>query len=700
MAKKKRKKNQKRKLLTGMLVLLVLVLAAGAGLLVYKLKFSQTREDVLKQYMAHIEKAEYEEMYDLLEEESKAGISQEDFVTRNKNIYEGIEAENIKLEISEKQDKNQPLSYRVTMDTLAGEIIYDNDTFFEKKGGKWYIAWDDSMIFPNLGKEDKVGVNTISAKRGSIYDRNGVLLCGQGTVQSVGLVPGKMDVQPEEELKEIAKVLGTTAETISARLDASWVKDDSFVPVKQMTAEQLGKPYTREDGTVSEATVEDKLLEYPGILITETESRVYPYGESTSHLLGYVQQINAEELEERKDQGYDEQSMIGKSGLEKLYEERLREQDGYQIVIKDAEGKEKEALAIKPAEDGENITLTIDIQWQEKLYEAYKEDKSCSVVINPCTGEVLALVSTPSFDSMDFVLGMSQEKWDSLNNDEDKPLYNRVRETWAPGSSFKSVIGAIGLSTGTLQAEGNLGASGLAWQKDESWGDYKVTTLHDYSGGAVLKNALIYSDNIYFAKAALKIGADNLEKELQKLGFNQEIPFDIGMAKSQYSNTESIETEIQLADSGYGQGQVLVNPLHLACIYSAFVNEGNMILPYLEYQEDREPSYWVENAFTKEAAETISEDLRQVVSNPDGTAHAAASVLGAVLAGKTGTAEIKASQDDENGTELGWFAVYNTDVSAENAVLMLNMTEDVKGRGGSGYVVNKDVEVWNQMMAQ
>lgn len=700
MAKKKRKKNQKRKLLTGMLVLLVLVLAAGAGLLVYKLKFSQTREDVLKQYMAHIEKAEYEEMYDLLEEESKAGISQEDFVTRNKNIYEGIEAENIKLEISEKQDKNQPLSYRVTMDTLAGEIIYDNDTFFEKKGGKWYIAWDDSMIFPNLGKEDKVGVNTISAKRGSIYDRNGVLLCGQGTVQSVGLVPGKMDVQPEEELKEIAKVLGTTAETISARLDASWVKDDSFVPVKQMTAEQLGKPYTREDGTVSEATVEDKLLEYPGILITETESRVYPYGESTSHLLGYVQQINAEELEERKDQGYDEQSMIGKSGLEKLYEERLRDQDGYQIVIKDAEGKEKEALAIKPAEDGENITLTIDIQWQEKLYEAYKEDKSCSVVINPCTGEVLALVSTPSFDSMDFVLGMSQEKWDSLNNDEDKPLYNRVRETWAPGSSFKSVIGAIGLSTGTLQAEGNLGASGLAWQKDESWGDYKVTTLHDYSGGAVLKNALIYSDNIYFAKAALKIGADNLEKELQKLGFNQEIPFDIGMAKSQYSNTESIETEIQLADSGYGQGQVLVNPLHLACIYSAFVNEGNMILPYLEYQEDREPSYWVENAFTKEAAETISEDLRQVVSNPDGTAHAAASVLGAVLAGKTGTAEIKASQDDENGTELGWFAVYNTDVSAENAVLMLNMTEDVKGRGGSGYVVNKDVEVWNQMMAQ
>ena len=160
---------------------------------------------------------------------------------------------------------------------------------------------------------------------------------------------------------------------------------------------------------------------------------------------------------------------------------------------------------MKPAEDGEEIHLTIDIQWQQKLYDAYKEDKSCSVVMNPKSGEVLALVSTPSFNSMDFVLGISQTKWDELNNNPDKPMYNRVRETWAPGSSFKPVTGAVGLTTGAFTAEEDFGASGLSWQKDESWGNYKVTTLHEYNG-AVLKNALIYSDNIYFAKAALKIG--------------------------------------------------------------------------------------------------------------------------------------------------------------------------------------------------
>ena len=107
-------------------------------------------------------------------------------------------------------------------------------------------------------------------------------------------------------------------------------------------------------------------------------------------------------------------------------------------------------------------------------------------------------------------------------------------------------------------------------QKDSSWGDYTVTTLHDYAP-VILKNALIYSDNIYFAKAALKIGADQLMQSLNQIGFNQELPFDIKMSESQYSNTDKIETEIQLADSGYGQGQILVNPLHRASIYTCLL---------------------------------------------------------------------------------------------------------------------------------
>lgn len=700
MAKKKstkKRKQQKKRMLC--LVSVVLVAAVGAGgVLLYKKMTEKTREDIIKEYMGYIEKKEYQKMYALLDEASKDKVKQEDFITRNQNIYEGIEAEKIQLDIPEEQDKDQPLSYRVTMDTLAGEITYDADTFFEKEKGQWHLVWDDSVIFPGLESKDKVSVSSVEAKRGSIYDRNDVLLAGQGEVESVGLVPGKMNIQAEEDIKDLAEILGTTSEFIEKQLDASWVQQDSFVPLKKMTQQQLDEPYISKDGSTGESgSIQDKLLEYPGVLISKAESRVYPYGECTAHLLGYVQQINAEELEEMKGKGYNEQSVIGKSGLEKLYEDRLREKKGYRISILDEQGEEKQALAVKPAEDGENIKLNIDIRWQQKLYEAYQEDKSCSVVMNPKSGEVLALVSTPSYNSMDFVLGMSQETWDALNNDPNKPMYNRVRETWAPGSSFKPIVGAMGLTTGAFTEDEDLGASGLAWQKDESWGNYKVTTLHEYSGGAVLKNALIYSDNIYFAKAALKIGAETFTGELDKMGFNQEISFDIGMTSSQYSNSEAIDSEVQLADSGYGQGQMLVNPLHLACMYSAFFNEGNMITPYLEYEEGKTASYWAEGVFTPEAANIIYEDLKEVVSNPNGTGYAASKAVGVTLAGKTGTAEIKATQEDENGTELGWFAVYNTGVADSDTILMLNMVEDVKGRGGSGYVVNKDVEIWNQM---
>lgn len=694
---KKKRKQQKKRVLCLVSVVLVAVVGAG-GVLLYKKMTEKTREDIIKEYMGYIEKKEYEKMYALLDEVSKDKVKQEDFITRNQNIYEGIEAEKIQLDIPEEQDKDQPLSYRVTMDTLAGEITYDADTFFEKEKGQWHLVWDDSVIFPGLESKDKVSVSSVEAKRGSIYDRNDVLLAGQGEVESVGLVPGKMNIQAEEDIEDLAEILGTTAEFIEKQLDASWVQQDSFVPLKKMTQEQLDEAYVPKEGAESAGgSIQDKLLEYPGVLISKVESRVYPYGECTAHLLGYVQQINAEELEEMKGKGYNEQSVIGKSGLEKLYEDRLREKKGYRISILDEQGEEKQALAVKPAEDGENIKLNIDIRWQQKLYEAYQEDKSCSVVMNPKSGEVLALVSTPSYNSMDFVLGMSQETWDALNNDPNKPMYNRVRETWAPGSSFKPIIGAMGLTTGAFTEEEDLGASGLAWQKDESWGNYKVTTLHEYSGGAVLKNALIYSDNIYFAKAALKIGAETFTGELDKMGFNQEIPFDIGMTSSQYSNSEAIDSEVQLADSGYGQGQMLVNPLHLACMYSAFFNEGNMITPYLEYEEGKTASYWAEGVFTPEAANIIYEDLKEVVSNPNGTGYGASKAVGVTLAGKTGTAEIKATQEDENGTELGWFAVYNTGVADSDTILMLNMVEDVKGRGGSGYVVNKDVEIWNQM---
>ena len=306
--------------------------------------------------------------------------------------------------------------------------------------------------------------------------------------------------------------------------------------------------------------------------------------------------------------------------------------------------------------------------------------------MNYKTGELLALVSTPTFNSNDFSLGMTNNTWNKLNTDENKPLYNRYKQTWAPGSSFKPIIGAIGLTTEKLDANTNFGRSGTKWQKDTSWGDYYITTLKEYGDNVNLKNALINSDNIYFAKVALNIGTKTLEQELQKIGFEKDLELGQKVTNSTYGEKSKINSEVQLADTGYGQGKVLVNPIHMASIYSAFLNEGNMIKPYLIKQTNKQVEYIQKEAFTKQAADTIKEDLIQVVENVNGTAHSV-KTEGKTIGGKTGTAEIKASKDDTSGTELGWFNAFLVDNN--NPLLVISMVEDVKNRGGSHYLLPK-----------
>ena len=169
------------------------------------------------------------------------------------------------------------------------------------------------------------------------------------------------------------------------------------------------------------------------------------------------------------------------------------------------------------------------------------------------------------------------------------------------------------------------------------------------------------------------------------------------MPESQYSNSDRIETEIQLADSGYGQGQVLVNPLHMACIYSAFCNNGNIIKPYIIYQKEPEPEYWIPDAFSNKVSEIVLEGLEKVVNSQNGTGYLAHRD-DTILAGKTGTAEIKISKDDASGTELGWFVVFTTYKNIKDPVLIISMAEDVKGRGGSSYVVKKSRDIMEKWL--
>lgn len=630
-------------------------------------------EDIWQSYISLINEHQYEKMYEMITQDSKNQIAQEDFIKRNKNIYEGINMIDMKSEITaieEVDSSSRKISYKLVMNTEAGNVDFSNTVQLTKDKEKGYlIDWNHNLIFPTLDGTDKVRIKTIKAERGTILDKNGTMLAGKGEVSSVGIVPGKLGENRDINIEKMAQLLGTTSDAINKSLSALWVKDDTFVPIKCISK--------------NNTELKTQLLQIPGIKITSEKSRVYPLGEAAVHLIGYVQNITAEELEKNQGKGYNSNSVIGKAGLEKIYEERLKGKDGVEIYIEDSNGNRKTEIAKIEVQHGETIKLTIDSDIQQNLYNQLKEDEGFFVVMNPNTGALLALVSTPSYDPNDFILGMSTEKWNSIKNNEAKPMLARYLQSYIPGSTFKPITGAIGLSTNSLSIDDTFTYSGLSWKKD-GWGEFDITTLTAYDGPKNLKNALTYSDNIYFAQATIQIGAKKFTNELNKLKFGEKIDFELSLAKSQYSNSGNISNEKLLADSGYGQGEMLINPIHMASIYSAFANEGNMLKPYLEIKENEEIEYLVEGAFTAEVANIIKEDLIQVVEKGTATDM---KVPGRIIAGKTGTAELKVSKDEEADV-LGWFNCFTADSDGKQ-LLIVSMVENARNLGGSHYLISK-----------
>lgn len=425
--------NKKRLAIIISIVIVLIITAICVYLYINSNLSKNNPDEVFLSYIEYLKNGEYEKMYEMLDETTKSNVSQDAFISRNKNIYSGIEAKNIvidNLELEEISKEEVKVNYNLSMDTLAGNVSFSNAINLVKDNEKKYrIIWSSNLIFPDLDDTEKVRISTVEAKRGSIYDRNNVLLAGEGTVSSVGLVPGKMNENKEEDIKKLSELLEISESKINSLLNASYVKDDTFVAITNVSKDNY--------------SLKEKLLEIKGVKITDAKGRVYPYGTQIAHLIGYVQNITKEELDENQGKGYTANSVIGRTGLEKIYEDRLRGEKGSEIYITDSQGNRKKTIAKVDVKNGEDIKLTIDVNIQKTVFEAFNGDKSAAVVINPKTGEVLAICSLPSYDPNDFVLGITNSKWESLSSDEKKPLYNRYGASYAPGSSFKPIIGAI-----------------------------------------------------------------------------------------------------------------------------------------------------------------------------------------------------------------------------------------------------------------
>lgn len=682
--------KSKRKLMYGLLPILF---AGGIGMYLYMQNNKEAEakpQTTVNQYVEHLQKKEFDQLYTLMTSASlqESGMNKEQFVEKYNAIYSGMEVSTVKAEVkpvdiaetaadgsktdAEKQNPDTyEVDYNLQLTTFLGEVSETHTLKLvrlelEDGSKSWKINWQPSLILNDMIKGSKVRVRTLFPERGDIVDRDGLPLATKGTMNEWGIVPGKLGDNPDQMITQIANHYQVSEDAIHKALAQTWVKPEYFVPI----------------GSTEEFDVPESLS---GVTMQSKEIRYYPLGDAAAHLIGYVRKATKEDLDKDTEGYYRAEDWIGKAGLEQSMEKQLRGERGGLIEITDESGNSRSELIRKDAVDGQNVQLTISSKQQKKFYQALSSggDAGAMVLMNPTDGNLLALVSAPSYNPNKMVTGLTQAEWDAYSANEKLPFINRVTTRYAPGSTFKAITAAAGLMEKVTTADKTHEISGLQWRKDDSWGGYYVKRVKSLSPVSMV-DALVYSDNIYFAMEATEMGSAKFIDGIQKFGFDDNFGLDeLYLKPSQYANEahKDLSSEVLLADTSYGQGEMLMSPIHLAAAFTPFVNEGKLVKPVLiAGKETSDP----EVIITPEVANTVKDALREVVSRQGGTAHTLSSVGGS-LAGKTGTAELKAKKG-EQGLENGFFVTFDTE---SPSFLVAAVIEEVNGRGGSHYVVDR-----------
>lgn len=639
----------------------ILIAAAGGGYFYYQ-HYQETQaveagEKTVEQFVQALNKGDYNKAAEMTSKKAanKSALSEKEILDKYQNIYgaadvKGLQISNLKVD--KKDDSTYSFSYKAKMNTSLGELKdLSYKGTLDRNDGQTTINWQPNLVFPEMEGNDKVSLTTQEAARGNIIDRNGEPLATTGKLKQLGVVPSKLGDGGEKtaNIKAIASSFDLTEDAINQAISQSWVQPDYFVPLKII------------DGATPELPA--------GATIQEVDGRYYPLGEAAAQLIGYVGDITAEDID--KNPELSSNGKIGRSGLEMAFDKDLRGTTGGKLSITDADGVEKKVLIEHEVQNGKDIKLTIDAKAQKTAFDSLGGKAGSTVATTPKTGDLLALASSPSYDPNKMTNGISQEDYKAYEENPEHPFISRFATGYAPGSTFKMITAAIGLDNGTIDPNEVLTINGLKWQKDSSWGSYQATRVSSDVSQVDLKTALIYSDNIYAAQETLKMGEKKFRTGLDKFIFGEDLDLPISMNPAQISNEDSFNSDILLADTGYGQGELLITPIQQAAMYSVFANNGTLVYPKLIADKETKDK---KNVIGETALQTIVPDLREVVQDVNGTAHSL-SALGIPLAAKTGTAEIKEKQDVK-GKENSFLFAFNPDNQGYMMVSMLENKED------------------------
>ncbi len=536
--------------------------------------------------------------------------------------------------------------------------------------------------YQTLSLKNQMTVIPIAPPRGVILDRNGVLLAENVPVYVLEIIPEHVK-NIKETIAKLRVLLPSISDDDIDSFNRSKTQNRSFVPIP------IKLKLSQEDVAIFASNQ----YHFPGVSIKARSMRHYPLGELTAHALGYVGRINVEELRKVDPTNYRATNFIGKAGIEKYYEELLHGKVGYQMVETDVSGRTIRVINKINPHSGGKLYLSIDIRLQQAAYEALKNNRGAAVVIDSRNGEILAMVSSPSFDPNLFVNGVSNKDYKILSNALQRPLFNRaVRGVYPPASTIKPFVGLAGLDKGFVTPTSEI----------YDYGKYKLPMAsHIYRdwkktghGAINFKRAITVSCDTYFYNLGTKMGITNIAQMLKEFGLGTLTQIDLNEEANGIVPTIEWKRSMKgvawypgdTVISSIGQGFMLATPLQMANATATLSQHGSRFRPHLliktvnsdnEHAETYKPIKEKKIQLNDQSNwDLVAEAMHNVLISNEGTGYRFGRNPPFPMAGKTGTAQVHSGRQYEktryedipealrdNSLFIGFTPVENPDIA-------------------------------------
>ncbi|MCC6220498.1 MAG: penicillin-binding protein 2 [Deltaproteobacteria bacterium] len=546
----------------------------------------------------------------------------------------------------------------------------------------WYLQGIQGSYYRDLSENNRTRTVRTVAQRGRFFDRDSRLLVGNRPAFDLALMMEDV-TDVEKLLLRLAQITDRDVPQLRAALQDQR-RDQPFEPkviVSDISREELARVMVHRH-------------ELPGVIVRVTPSRMYPYQDYLSHQFGYVRQISKTQLFAMDDKWYKAGDKIGQSGLEKQWERRLRGETGYLRLEVDAHGNRRQELGIVDAQAGSDIYLTIDLDLQMAAEEALEGQRGAVVAIDPRNGEILAMASSPSFDANVFSGEMSGDQWLRIAKDPTHPLNNRaIATTYAPGSTFKLIMGIAGLAEGAISSSSTYNCPGFYYFAGRRYHCHKRAG----HGTVDLKKAITVSCDSFFYQLGQALGIDNIARYAKMFGLGNvtgvRIPGEkTGVVPSQEWKMENLGERWYRGETlsvSIGQGFMSATPLQLANATAAISSFGKIYRPMIvskivNIQTGETEEFLPESRdlpVDLKALSLIRNYAKSVVEDPSGTGKRAA-VPGIEVAGKTGTAQVVALGKEGDSEKYKDHALFVSFAPFDEPSIAMAVVVENGGHGG------------------